>query len=161
MRSVLLLDPGGAGWATSFYTSVKKSAVLHPERIVAVTDAGGKDVITASLVGSIINAPDAFISQKSVYGYADAGWGLNCPNYFSTASHNVKTGRWGDTDGFAPRYLKAAHVALADGHVEAIRTVAEMAAGTNWHPNINCRDVRVTDYEFYRWDPRFDDGPQR
>lgn len=143
-----------------FYLSIAATSVNRPANIVMYADGGGKDFKAATTIGSMVNAPDGWPSQKYFYGPVQVGWGKNCSNYYNKANGSVTTGKWVDTDGFANRYGDVGNVVYVDTHAGS-RKVGAMAAGTNWNSNILCTNLRVTDYAKYQWDPRFDSGPQQ
>ncbi|MBS1722214.1 MAG: hypothetical protein JSS66_04310 [Armatimonadetes bacterium] len=159
-----LFDPGNPG-ANVFFESVKVSAVHRPATTIEIADGGGRDLPRPSTLGSIMNPPDAWPSEKKTFYPNARGWGINCDNYFhknSSGGTSPYTGRWGDTDGFAPRYGGGANTIFVDGH-SAWESSARGASGTNWAPNRPCDNdwLLVTDYSKYEWDPRYDEGTQR
>lgn len=150
----------GSPGSTMWFQSVPMSLVKSPDRIVLLTDSGGKDLTNTSVMGSAVNPPDAWPSEKYVFAPVETGWGKNCITYFH--KDYSSTGRWGDTDGFAPRYDGRGNIVLTDGHVEPFRSVSEMTAGTAWNPTSLCTIMDyVTEYAKYRWDPRYNEGRQR
>lgn len=152
-------DPGSPA-AGQFYMSVSSTSVNRPANIVMFADGGGKDFKAAVTIGSMVNPPDAWPSEKYFYGPVQVGWGKNCSNYFNKAQGQVSTGKWVDTDGFAPRFGDTGNVVYVDSHA-APRKAGNMASGTNWNPAILCTATKVTDYGKYQWDPRYDSGVQR
>ncbi|MBS1722221.1 MAG: prepilin-type N-terminal cleavage/methylation domain-containing protein [Armatimonadetes bacterium] len=158
-------DPGNAG-AGQFYLGISSTSVNRPANIVMYADGGGKDFSAATTLGSVVNPPDAWPAEKYFYGPNGVGWGLNCDNYFkkgnSGGAPQPKTGAWGNTDGFAPRYSDVGNVVFVDSHARSSR-VGAMASGTTWTPTRPCDNdqMLVNDYNKYQWDPRYDSGTQR
>lgn len=148
-------DPGSPN-STQWYRSSPASHIDKPERTILIADSGGKDLTTATLLGSMLNPPDAWTATYYSYGPIEIGWGVGCKNYFAKTGSGGQavTGKWQNTDGFAARYSGGANVALADGHVEWL-TPAQVAEGTNWTPTIKCTSVQMTDPELYRWNPHY------
>lgn len=148
-----LTDPGSPA-AASFFIAKPATSVVRPAEIVMFADNGGKDFTSATILGSIVNVPDAWPSDHYFYGPVEVGWGDGCQNYFNaTASGGLSKGKWEDTDGFAPRYGNGGNVSYVDGHAK-FQQVGALAAGTNWNKNINCTTIAVTNAAKYAWDPR-------
>ncbi len=152
-------DPGSPG-SGQFYLSISATAVTRPAQIVMFADGGGKDFLNATTIGSMVNAPDAWPSEKYFYGPVQVGWGKNCSNYYYKPNGQVSSGKWADTDGFAPRFGDTGNVCFVDSHA-APKKAGNMATGTNWTANGLCTALRVTDYGKYQWDPRYESGIQR
>jgi len=151
------VDPGFPT-ASSWFQGINSTSVSRPAQIVMFGDNAGKTITAASIVGSMINPPDAWPANKYFYGPVQVGWGLNCQDYF--AAGQGSTGTFSDTDGFAPRYMGGGNVCYVDGHAKYSKT-SLLAAGTNYDPTKSCTNVLVTDYSKYQWDPRYDSGTQR
>lgn len=151
-------DPGYPT-AGQFYLGISSTSVNRPANIVMFADGGGKDLAAASTIGSMVNPPDAWPSEKYFYGPVEVGWGKACNNYFAKAN-GAKTAKWQDTDGFAPRFGDVANVVFVDSHA-APKKASAMASGTNWTPTSLCTNLKVQDYGKYQWDPRYDSGVQR
>jgi hypothetical protein len=158
-----LTDPGSPG-SSSFFMGVNSNAINRAANIIMFADGGGKDLANAFTMGQAVNAPDAWPATKYFYGPVEVGWGKNCQTYFNktagAATGAPKTGKWGDTDGFAARYQDVANVIYVDSHSKSIK-VGNAAAGTNFNPNNSCTALLVNDYSKYQWDPRFETGTQQ
>jgi prepilin-type N-terminal cleavage/methylation domain-containing protein/prepilin-type processing-associated H-X9-DG protein len=151
-------DPGcGAG---QWFGAVPLATVVAPANIVMIADSGGRvfnigdaqSGAGGSILGDIVNPPDAWPSTQYFYGPVQVGWGLNCQDYFQGS-------KWGDTDGFAWRHTNGGNACYADGHAK-FGQVGPMASGTNYNPNSSCTNLVVTDYSQYRWDPRYSSGKE-
>ncbi len=157
-------DPGDPSGTLSFSMAMSASSLNRPSQIVMFTSAGGKDFKDASIMGSLVNPPDAFASEKNFLmpaGSNQSGWGKDCQGYWSKGQGYVKSGAWGDTDGFAAKFNEVANVVYGDTHVKS-NHVGSMASGTVWGPDLRCTTlIYVTDYSKYQWDPRYDSGVQR
>ena len=145
----------GSPASTQWYIGMSATAVNRPADIVMFTDNGGKTVSAASTIASMVNPPDAYNVDKYFYGPVGAGWGKGCETYFSATQG--ATGKYGDTDGFAPKYTDVGNTVFVDTHAKGMKT-GQLAEGTNWNPKALCSDVKVTDYSKYHWDPRYDTG---
>lgn len=153
-------DPGSPN-STQWYQGNSATAIGRPANIVMFADSGGKDFSATTTVGSLVNPPDAWPSERYFYGPTEVGWGLACKTYWAKSSGGVKTGKWGDTDGFAPRFADVGNVTFVDSH-SASRKAGQMASGTVYDPKLLCtRMDYVNDYSKYQWDPRYDSGVQR
>jgi len=148
-------DPSGQ---SQWFIGINSTSVNRPAQIVMFTDNGGKTVTGASIIGSMVNPPDAWPASKYFYGPVQVGWGKACQTYFSAG--NGATGTYGDTDGFAPRYSLGGNACYVDGHAKFSRT-SQLASGTSYDPNVSCTALLVTDYSKYQWDPRYDSGTQK
>src|SRR5687768_11044218 len=116
-------DPGVGQW----FSGVSQAAVSRPANIVAFTDGGGRVFgSVGNTLGSMVNPPDAWPSEKYFYGPSEVGWGRNCANYFQGT-------KWGDTDGFAWRHQEGGNIAFSDGHAKFSKT-GGAATGTNYNP---------------------------
>lgn len=145
-------DPGCG--TTQWFAAVGLSTVAKPAQVVMVADAGGKvfNASGGSVLGSLVNPPDAWPSTQYFYGPTQVGWGLNCQDYFYGTI-------WGDTDGFAWRHTLGGNATMTDGHAKFF-SVSRLASGTNYNPNVSCVNTAVTDYGQYMWDPRYSAGTQ-
>lgn len=153
-------DPGDPA-RTQWYMGNSATSINRPANIVMFADSGGKDFTSAQVVGSLVNPPDAWPSERYFYGPVQVGWGKGCSTYWAKANNLVKSGKWGDTDGFAPRFAEVANVTFVDSH-SASRRTGQMASGTIYNPNVACTVMDyVNDYSKYQWDPRYDSGVQR
>jgi prepilin-type N-terminal cleavage/methylation domain-containing protein/prepilin-type processing-associated H-X9-DG protein len=143
-------DPGCG--ASQWFASVTLAAVEAPANIVMITDNGGRtfNASGGSILGDIVNPPDAWSSTQYFYGPVQVGWGLNCQDYFQGT-------KWGDTDGFAWRHINGGNVAFCDGHAKFYQ-VGPLAYGSNYNPTLPCTNVIVTDYSQYHWDARYSSG---
>ncbi len=154
------VDPGGSGNTSQWFRGHNASFVVRPAEIVMFADNGGKDLqsVPPTILGSMVNAPDAWPSTEYFYGPVQVGWGLACQDYFAAASVVAGavgiTGKWADTDGFATRYAQGGNVSYVDGHAK-FGKAGNMAVGTNYRANQNCTLLTVTDYSKYPWDPRY------
>lgn len=146
-------DPSGQ---TQWFNGISSTSVNRPANIVMFADNGGKSLSATSVLGSMVNPPDAWPASKYFYGPTQVGWGLNCQTYFAAA---YGTGKWGDTDGWAPRYSDVGNVVYVDSHAKPMKTSA-LASGTNYNPAVSCTNLLVTDYSKYQWDPRYQAGNQ-
>jgi len=153
-------DPGN-GTSTQWFRGRNATSVVRPAEIVMFADNGGKDMIVATTLGSIVNPPDAWPSTEYFYGPVQVGWGSACINYFALSSGSCgganpcgRTGKWAPTDGFATRYAEGGNVSFVDGHA-AFKKAGNLGIGTNYRPNQNCTLVVVTDATKYQWDPRY------
>jgi len=157
-------DPGAP--TQQFFMSIAATSVSRPANIVMYADGGGKDMIIGptngsnGVLGSIVNPPDGWPSEKYFWGPVQVGWGKGCQNYFQKGATFTKTGKWQDTDGFAPRYGDVGPVVFVDSHAKPLKA-GNLAAGTNWSAAILCTALKVNDYSKYQWDPRYDSGVQR
>lgn len=155
------VDPGGSGNTTQWFRSHNATSVLRPAEIVMFADNGGKDLASAppTILGSMVNPPDAWPSTEYFYGLVQVGWGSACINYFAVGNCAAGqpcglTGKWAPTDGFATRYAQGGNVSFVDGHAK-FGKAGNMAVGTNYNPAQNCTLVVVTDATKYPWDPRY------
>jgi prepilin-type N-terminal cleavage/methylation domain-containing protein/prepilin-type processing-associated H-X9-DG protein len=141
-------DPGcGVG---TWFGSVPMAAVNKPADIVMVTDSGIRDVAAyagGTTIGSIVNAPDAWPSDKYFFGPTQVGWGLNCQTYFQGS-------KWRDTDGFAFRHQDGGNVNFADGHAKFHKLGALLTGTNNANLALSCTAVTVPTPSQYKWDPR-------
>ena len=147
-------DPGCPS-VGQWFSSHSEAFVQKPADIVMLTDNGGQALNAlsgASILGSMVNPPDAWPSSEYFYGPVQVGWGLNCKDYFQGT-------KWGDTDGFAWRHFDGGNVDFVDGHAKFYK-VNSLASGTNYNPNVSCTATAVTDYGLYHWDPRYTGGNQ-
>ncbi len=150
--------------ASQWFQGRSASSVVKPANTVMFSSSGGKDMApsgaAATILGSLVNPPDAWPATLYFYGPAEVGWGLNCKTYYSKASlgGSGATGKWGDTDGFAARHNDQANVVFCDSHAKSLK-VGAAAAGTNYNPKVSCTKTVVTEYANYIWDPRYDSGP--
>ena len=146
-------DPGDPA-VTQWFSGVSQAAVTRPANIVAFTDGGGRVFgNVANTLGSMVNPPDAWPSEKYFYGPTEVGWGRNCQTYFAGT-------KWGDTDGFAFRHQEGGNITFSDGHAKFHKTGAA-ASGTNYNPAQSCTQTWILDYSRYLWDPRYETGAQR
>ena len=154
----LVAAPDPCGQGGSYFSSISLAAVNRPSSIVMFTDNGGKDIGGATVIGSMVNPPDALPSDRYFYGPSDVGWCKGAVTYFSK-SGGATTGKWGDTDGWAPRHSEGGNVAFADGHAKFFRTNSLAEGNSYSSTNTSCINVRITDYSVSHWDPRFESGP--
>ncbi|MER3495632.1 MAG: hypothetical protein C4320_01700 [Armatimonadota bacterium] len=152
----------GSPAATQWYTGINATSVTRPANIVMFASSGGKTFKNPVTLGSMVNPPDAYQSEKYFYGPDGAGWGKGCKNYFGNGdpSGAPNTGLYGDTDGFATRYTNVGNIVFVDSHAKGFSASAA-AQGTNISPTRTCDTLLVTDYSKYMWDPRYDSGTQR
>lgn len=147
---------------SQWFIGVGQSNVSRPANIVMFSDNGGRDLNTASTLGSAVNPPDAWPATLYFFGPVQVGWGKDAKTYFAATSKNSSsygiTGKYGDTDGFANRYQDGANTVFVDGHAKWQR-VSQAASGTNYNKDKSPELVKVTDYANYQWDPRYDSGP--
>ncbi len=148
-------DPSGCG-ATQWFSGRSATSVANPANTVMFADNGGTVFgETGSTLGSMVNPPDAWPSTEYFYGPTEVGWGKACQTYYAGT-------KWGDTDGFAPRYTDGGNIARTDGSAKFYKT-SQAAVATNYNPNQSCTLVRVnkTRKNEYMWDPRGDAAPDQ
>ena len=140
-------DPSGCG-ITGWFSSKSAAGVFSAAKTVAFVDNGGTKATleTPSFFGNLVNPPDASNSSEQFYGLPQMGWGLNCENFYAGTNFAV-------TDGFDPRYFGGGNISFVDGHASFLPT-DRLADGTNFNPNVNCAQTKVTDRTKYLWDPR-------
>ena len=155
-------EPNGSG-ASQWFLGQSSTSVLQPGNIIMFADNGGKDLSgTGSIVGSMVNPPDALPAYRYFYGPVGVGWCKGSQGYFQKPALATgalgTTGKAADTDGFDPRYAGGGNVNYVDGHAGWL-SVSQAAVGTTWTAtNTNCLNVTVTDYAKYKWDPRYESG---
>lgn len=147
-----------------WFLGVGQSNVSRPANIIMFADSAGRDLNTASTLGSAVNPPDAWPATLYFYGPSggEVGWGKDAKTIFASTSKNASslgiTGKYGDTDGFATRYQEGGNTVFVDGHARW-QKASQAASGSNYNKDKSAQLVQVTDYANYQWDPRYDSGP--
>ncbi len=153
-------DPG-IPRARLFFIGESQSGIGRPSETIMFVDNSGRSLTSPDPMGSAVNAPDAWPSERYFFGPGggEVGWGKNCKTYYSTFAG--ARGKFGDFDGFAPRYGDGGNVVRVDTSAKWLKT-GSAARGTAWNKDITCTTMNyVTDYALYQWDPRYDSGTQR
>lgn len=145
-------DPAGCG-IDGWFSGKSTASVSSPSATIAFVDGGGAATFkeTPSYFGDLVNPPDASHSTELFYGLPEAGWGVDCQNYYADTPFAV-------TDGFSARYFAGGNLAFVDGHTGYVKT-NNAAAGTDFSPMISCLQTKVTDNTKYLWDPRGASAP--
>lgn len=140
----------GSPSSSKFFKAVSFTSLENPAMTVFIGSGGGRDLQSASILGSLLEPPAAATDGRYHFNSPGVGWGEGCPNAYSKSS-GARRAIWQTWNGYAPRYNNSGNVIFVDGRVAPMAPAA-LSSGTNFGPGVNCDQVIVTDVQNYFWD---------